>query len=358
MSEFTGVSTRWPRIAIGLALGFIMGALFAWIGTPIPWMMGPLVGMGIAQLCGAKLQLFPYGRQTGQWLIGTSVGLYFMPSVLGALVGNLGWIFLGAILTLIMAGLGGLLLARLSGIDKTSCYFATVPGGAAEMSVLAMKYGGNVPAVAITQSIRIALLVLIVPPVLAYAGFAGFDRGAAQILPPFVADKCLMLMAFTLAVAAVCAKLRVQNAWMMGPLISSAVITACGVSLSRVPVELVDLGQLLLGLALGSRFEKDFFLRYRMFIPYALFNALYLILACAGCAYLIAWGSGIAIGDALLALAPGGIGEMAITAKGLDLGVAIVTAFQFVRISAANFTPPFLFPLARKWHSRWVARSP
>ena len=53
--------------------------------------------------------------------------------------------------------------------------------------------------------------------------------------------------------------------------------------------------------------------------------------------------------------APGGIGEMAITAKGLDLGVAIVTAFQFVRISAANFTPPFLFPLARKWHDRYAA---
>ena len=357
MSEFTGVSSRWPRIFAGLALGVAMGALFSWIGTPIPWMMGPLVGMGVAQLCGAKLHLFPYGRQTGQWLIGTSVGLYFMPSVLGALLGNVGWIFLGAVLTLLLAGIGGLLLARVSSLDKTTCYFATVPGGAAEMSVLAMKYGGNVPAVAITQSIRIALLVLIVPPVLAYAGFAGFDRAAAQVLPPFAADKFLLLAGFTLIVAAICAKLRVQNAWMMGPLISCAIVTACGVSLSRVPVELVDLGQLLLGLALGSRFEKDFFLRYRMFIPYAIFNALYLILVCAGCAYMIAWGSGIAIADALLALAPGGIGEMAITAKGLDLGVAIVTAFQFVRITAANFMPPFFFPLARQWRDRWLARS-
>ena len=79
------------------------------------------------------------------------------------------------------------------------------------------------------------------------------------------------------------------------------------------------------------------------------------MLACAGCATLIAWGSGIAIGDTLLALAPGGIGEMAITAKGLDLGVAIVTAFQFVRISAANFTPPFLFPIIRRWRERSAA---
>jgi membrane AbrB-like protein len=355
MSEFAGIRTRWPRILIGLVLGAVMGALFAWIKTPIPWMIGPLVGIGVANLCGAKLQLLPYGRQTGQWLIGTSVGLYFMPQVLGALFGNIGWIVLGAILTLLMSGIGGLLLSRISGVDKTSCYFATVPGGAAEMSVLAMKYGGNVPAVAITQSIRIALLVLIVPPVLSYAGFAGIDRAAAQMLPPFIIDKFFILIGFTLVVAAVSARLRIQNAWMMGPLISCAVLTACGVTLSRVPVELVDVGQVLLGLALGSRFEKDFFVRYRMFIPYAVFNALYLIVACAGCAYLIAWGSGIAIGDTLLALAPGGIGEMAITAKGLDLGVAIVTAFQFVRISAANFMPPFFFPLARKWRDRYAA---
>lgn len=359
MSEFTGVRTRWPRILLGLALGLASGALFARIGTPIPWMMGPLVGMAVAQLCGAKLHLLPYGRQAGQWIIGSSVGLYFLPSVLGALLGNIGWIFLGAILTLIAAAIGGLLLSRMSGVDKTSCYFATVPGGAAEMSVLAMRYGGNVPAVAITQSMRIALLVLIIPPALTLAGFAGIDRAAAQLLPPFVADRFVMLMGITLVVAAICAKLRIQNSWMMGPLICSAIMTASGVTLSRVPVELVDAGQVLLGLALGSRFEKDFFLRHRMFIPYAVFNALFLMAACAACAWLIAWASGsIALGDALLALAPGGIGEMAITAKGLDLGVAVVTAFQFVRITAANFTPPFLFPLARQWREKRLAQKP
>lgn len=357
MSEFSGISTRWPRILLGLALGLAMGALFAWIKTPIPWMIGPLVGMGIANLCGAKLHVVPYGRQAGQWMIGTSVGLYFLPPVLGALLGNIGWIFLGAILTLALAALGGLILSAMSGVDRTSCYFATVPGGAAEMSVLAMKYGGNVPAVAITQSIRVSMLVLVIPPVLTYTGFSGIDRGAAQLLPPFVLNNFFILIAMTLAVAATCAKIRMQNAWMMGPLIFSAILTASGVTLSRVPVELVDIAQVMLGMALGSRFEKDFFLRYRMFIPYALFNGAFLMLACAACGWLIALGSGISLGDTLLALAPGGIGEMAITAKALELSVATVTAFQFVRISAANFTPPFLFPVLRRWRERWLARS-
>ncbi|HEY4135931.1 MAG TPA: AbrB family transcriptional regulator [Alphaproteobacteria bacterium] len=357
MSEFTGFRTRWRRIALGLALGLGAGAVFSWAKTPIPWMIGPLVTIGLVKLLGGKPEVLPYGRQGGQWFIGSAVGIYFTPAVLVALLGYVGWIFLGAILTMVLAALGGLLLARMSGVDRTSCYFATVPGGAAEMSVLAMKYGGNVPAVAISQSLRVSTLVLVIPAVLTYTGFADLDRTAVDMLPPFNVEKFFVLIGITLASAVAFAKLRIQNAWMMGSLISSAVVAASGITLSRVPVEIIDVAQVMLGMALGSRFEREFFLRYKLFIPYALFNGFFLMVACAGVAIGIAWASGLPLGSVLLALAPGGIGEMAITAKGLELGVATVTAFQFVRITAANFSPPVVFPLMRKLGGRWLARS-
>jgi membrane AbrB-like protein len=244
----------------------------------------------------------------------------------------------------------------MSGVDKTSCYFATVPGGAAEMSVLAMKYNGNVPAVAISQSLRVSTLVLVIPAVLTYTGFADLDRTAVDMLPPFVTEKFLILMATTLAGALLFVKLRLQNPWMMGSLITSAVVAANGITLSRVPVETIDVAQVMLGMALGSRFEREFFLRYKLFIPYALFNGFFLMVACAGVAVVVAAASGLPLGSVLLALAPGGIGEMAITAKILELGVATVTAFQFVRITAANFSPPLVFPLIRKLNNRRLAR--
>lgn len=346
MSEFANLQRRWPKILLGLALATAAGFLFSWLKTPLPWMIGPLVSLAIANLLGAGLDVVPYGRQVGQLHIGTGVGLYFTPPVLAALLGSAGWIFAGGITVMLIAATSGVILARVSGVDRTSCFFATVPGGAAEMAVMADRYGGSVPAVAIAQSVRVALLVLIIPALLTYTGLGTVDRTLAQPLHVFSATLFPVLMAITALGGLAFALLKLQNPWMMGPLMTAAALTALGFDLSSVPSPLMNAAQLFLGSALGARFERDFFLRHRFFIPFAIINATYLILTCAALAFALAWASGIPFGTLLVAVAPGGIAEMAITAQALNLGVAMVTAFQFIRIVLANFGAPFLF---RAW---------
>lgn len=62
---------------------------------------------------------------------------------------------------------------------------------------------------------------------------------------------------------------------------------------------------------------------------------------------LAAWGLALVAGlhpaTAVLATAPGGIAEMAITAKVLQLGVPVVTAFQVLRYVAVLTLTPLLF---------------
>jgi membrane AbrB-like protein len=235
-----------------------------------------------------------------------------------------------------VAAVGGRLLARVSGIDKTTCFFATVPGGAAEMSVLAARYGGVVPAVAVAQSLRVAMLVLILPAAVTYSGMAVGAREPALTLP-IAAGPLVLMIAITAAGGALCQKLRLQNPWTMGPLLASAALSACEIQLSGIPHVASNLAQLMLGSALGSRFEREFFLRYRLFIPVALMNGTYIIAASATVALIVAWMSEVPIATAIMGCGPGGIAEMTITAKALGLGVATVTAFQMVRIVLANF---------------------
>ena len=52
---------------------------------------------------------------------------------------------------------------------------------------------------------------------------------------------------------------RFANAWVLGPLACVGGLTAFGLPLSGLPPELVNGGQLLLGVALGSRFSPSFF---------------------------------------------------------------------------------------------------
>ena len=59
-----------------------------------------------------------------------------------------------------------------------------------------------------------------------------------------------------------------------------------------------------------------------------------MIALCAGFAGVLAWATGLGWATLVLGASPGGIGEMAITAKVLGLGVPIVTAFQVCRLVA------------------------
>ncbi|MGE5539593.1 MAG: AbrB family transcriptional regulator [Gemmatimonas sp.] len=332
-------------MVVALVMTIAAALAFEQVHIPIPWMLGPLISMAVVNLLGAALEPIPYGRQTGQVFIGTGVGLYFTPSVLAALVSQAWVIFLGGILVMAVAAVGGRLLARVSGIDRTTCFFATVPGGAAEMAVLAARYGGMVPAVAIAQSIRVVMLVIIVPAVVTYSGVAAGAREPPLALP-FALQPFAIMIAVSIVAGYVFQKLKLQNPWMMGPLLVTAALACFETGQSAIPRLISNLSQLMLGMALGSRFEREFFLRYRLFIPIALLNGSYIIVASAAVALVVTWLAGIPLATALTGCGPGGIAEMTITAKALSLGVATVTAFQLVRIVLANFGAVYVLRLA------------
>ena len=58
------------------------------------------------------------------------------------------------------------------------------------------------------------------------------------------------------------------------PIFFGATLTVSGIDLSAVPHQLTDFAQLMFGLMLGPRYERAFFARHRMFIPFALINSL------------------------------------------------------------------------------------
>jgi hypothetical protein len=59
----------WPaRLGVGVAAG----RLCSRIGTPIPWMPGPLVALAAWRVSGVPMAAPPGGRQAGQGIIGTA----------------------------------------------------------------------------------------------------------------------------------------------------------------------------------------------------------------------------------------------------------------------------------------------
>lgn len=337
------------RCAATLAVGTAAGALCVALHTPIPWMLGPLFAIAILGVAGAPVSLPVELRYAGQWIIGTSLGLYFTPQVIQQVIGIAWLLALGALFAIVLGYVSGLALARMSGLDRTTGVFASIPGGAAEMSVLGERFGGQMDRIAAAHSLRILMVVAIVPAAITALGVHGDDvylPGTTR----FDAWGFALLMALTLAGSLVLQRFGLVNAFVLGSLAVAIPLTAATIDLSSLPQPVSALGQLLIGCALGARFGPGFLRGAHRFVAAVALSVLLSIALAAGFGLALAWLAGQHPATMVLGNAPGGIAEMCITAKVLQLGVPIVTSFHVTRLFALLILTPLVFPRVREWY--------
>ena len=332
--------SRPARIAAGLAVCAAGGAFFAWLHTPLPWMIGSLVAMAAFRMSGVRIEAVPGGRNLGQLVVGTSLGLYFTATVMHEVASFWPWfVFLG----FAAIGLGAasaLVLIGVAKVDRATAYFSSMPGGAADMANMGERHGAQMDLVAFAHSMRMLLVVTVIPVSITLAGFSATDEYRA-ITVPFDAPRLGALFALAGAAAWIAQSLRAPSAFTLGPLLLSIAVTAWGVSFSSVPTLLTNAAQVLLGCSLGSRFDRHFITTAPRFVAALIPSIAVMVGLAALVGWLISATSGAYIGTALLAAAPGGIAEMAITAKVLRIGVAFVTAAHVVRyVIVILFTVP------------------
>jgi hypothetical protein len=289
--------------------------------------------------------LAPYARQMGQVILGSAVGLYFTPSVVAELAGNFLAIIAATIAVFVVAGLGALTLSRASGVDSKSTFFASIPGGAMAMAVLAERYGAEIVPVAVAHSLRVSLVVILIPVALTYGGI---PLVAAAYRPDVPLDYMILVPWLLLGcvLGEVSERLRLHNGYLLMPIFFGAALTVSGIRLSAVPHGFTDFAQLMFGLVLGARYERAFFVRYKLFIPFALLNSFLVLLFSVAAGAALAWAFSLPIATMIMATAPGGLAEMTITAQALQIGVPLVVAFHLFRVVVVNMGTQYIFTFA------------
>jgi membrane AbrB-like protein len=336
------------RTVLAVAIGAASGYACAWMHTPIPWMLGPLFSLAILRIGGVDVGVPTPVRYVGQWIIGTSLGLYFTPHVVQEVAGLWHVLAAGAVFSVAVGYLSAWVLARMARLDRTTALFASVPGGAAEMAVLGERFGARVDRVAAAQSLRILIVVAIIPAVYALLGLHGADPyvpGAKTFdLPGFA-----VLMAATLGGGVLFQRMRLANAFVLGALAVAIPLTAAQFELSAMPQLASNAGQCLLGCALGSRFQRDFLHGAHRFVGAVVATVLLAIIVSAVFGIGLAYAASLHPATLVLGTAPGGIAEMCITAKVLQLGVPVVTAFHVARVVVILLTTVPLFARLERW---------
>jgi len=347
MSIVTNFRERLPRMALALAISIPAGALLAWLETPIPWMIGPMVAVATVNLLGIRAFALPYGRQMGQVILGSAIGVYFTPPVLIALGANAFPILITTLSAFAIGGVGALVMSKVSGVDGKSAFFASIPGGSMAMANLAEKYGATMPPVAVAHSLRVSILVIVIPFGLTYGGI---HIEPSTFRPEFTLNYSILLpwLAGGFVLGELSERLRFHNGCLLTPLFLGAILALNGVTLSEIPSWLTDFAQLMFGLILGERYERAFFAKHRLFIPFALINAVFIILASVAVALSVSWAFDLPLATMIIATAPGGMAEMAIVAQALQMAIPTVMAFHLFRIIIVNMGTQYIY-IAAMW---------
>jgi membrane AbrB-like protein len=314
-----------------LAAGATGGAAFRYAHLPLPWLLGSLAVTMALSLAGAPVRLIRWGRPAGTLVVGASTGLQFTATVVAKLLTMLVPIIAAAFVSTIIGAIGGLLYIRLTGVDRTTAFFATVPGGVVETLTVAPQYGGHVEPIMVAQTTRVALIVVFAPfLVIFFAGGSGQNPLLSVPVAPWLPLIALFAVAGT--IAWLLSHTRSPNAWLMAPLFIGAALSNLGWIEGRMPDGLIIAAQVVIGTALGAQFRPEFLTRLHRLLAASVVVVVFAAGSMALIAAATAWLMGYPVPTMVLAMAPAGIAEMVLTGKVLGLDATVIAGFQLARV--------------------------
>lgn len=327
-------------------VGALGGAVANVANFPLPWIVGSMIAACLVALIWGVQPAPPVSRISGQLVIGAALGLAVTPEALVAVVTDLHLVIAAALFTVALSVLIALMQVRFSKTDLPTAMFSSIPGGPAEMAQFAERYGGDPARVALAQTLRIMTIVIAFPALLAMSGAADFKLSPHSTS---VADPWELLVLFGAAAlgAALASISRVASPAFLGALLMVGALAAGKLLHTTMPDSLAILGQVLIGVSIGSRFRRTLLKSgWRLLLQVAATTVILL----AGCVLIAAAVARVMQTDfhtMVLANAPGSMPEMAMTARALDLDFSAVTAFHLARLLIVMISMPLIY--------RWTA---
>jgi uncharacterized protein len=337
----------WRPVFTALAVGAGGGVLYYGLHLPLPWMMGAMVATTIASMAGLEQAIPAWSRPPTIAVLGTLLGSSFTREIAARMFDWLPSLAALPVYILVIGLLALVYLRRVARLDPLSAFFCATPGGLGEMVILGDRAGGDLRTISLVHATRILLIVLTVPLAFRLLGYLPPGRSTA---PPAGIE------ALDLAVLALCAVagiyggqlLRLPAPGLLGPMILSAAAHLAGLVDGAPPPWLVAAAQIVIGAAIGCRFEG---------YPAARVLGMMLIglgLTVLMLAVTLLFGAGLQALTGMplpllvLAFVPGGLAEMSLVALALTDDPAFVATNHIVRIGLVVLFASALFRLYRR----------
>lgn len=339
-----------------ILLSFIGGYIFSLSGAPIGWLLGSLISAWLICAFGfgqGKLQgIHPFWRQLGQAILGIELAHSFKVSIIHTFEVHFILILITVLITIIISILSGVVLWRFSSASMMTCLFGSTPGGISAMPSIAEEVGANTLVVSIMQTLRILLVVGLIPLYVESLLPHSEKITPAIHLSDFTFHSFLWTVCLIIGGcggALIWKKIKMPAPWLIGSMLGAVIMQLLGTLVyeNRVmaywPPHLTIFAQILIGTSIGSRIRSEMFKGLRQIFIVSLVSTLSLVLLMISISAVISEFTHIPLVTCILAFAPGGVAEMSTAAVALHADSTFVLAVQTIRLMIILILLPPLF---------------
>jgi uncharacterized protein len=326
-------AARWTALgAATLLAGLALNAA----ALPSPFLFGALLaGLAVALLRPAELEITPALFTAAQAATGVALGAYLQSSSLGALGDDWLPVTLVSAATLAVSLGAGVVMARVTELDRPTAALGMVAGGASGIVTMARELGGDDRLVAFMQYVRVLIVVLLTPILVAVA-FPGHhgDTGTATGIPVLGTPRDWLVTA-GLAIAGSTAghRTRLPAGALLGPMILAGAVTlGAPEGWFVVPAVIQNAAFAVIGLQVGLRFTVETVRQTGRLLGPVLLSVVVLLVACFGLAVVLEATTSVSLLDAYLATTPGGLYAVLAAAVGAGANTTFIIAVQGLRV--------------------------
>ncbi len=339
-------------LSIALGIGLIGGLIAHFINMPLAWMMGPMLATFVASLLRVPMGVPMQFRSGILGVIGIFLGASFTPDTLDQAakwpISMIAVLLYVPIITFVITWF----YSRIARLDPATALFSATPGGLTPMVVLGAAAGGNEQEIALTQGLRVLLLVMSAPLiVLMITGVVANGHGDSQSVQ-MTLNEGLLTAGCAIITVLVFRKLHIPAAYMTGAMAASMVLHVSGIVEGNLPDWLLAGSLLILGSAIGSRFSGVKIAVLVRLTGYSVLATFVVLAFTGGVAWFVSQWLDLDFIAVLLAFAPGGVAEMSLIALALNVEPSFVAFHHIVRI----FEIVLLAPLLAKWFQRHMQK--
>ena len=341
-------------------LTLLIAALGGFVGKKLKFPAGLLVGAMVFtsafNVLSGKGEFYTVVRVMLQVLSGALVGSRIGPNELKNMK-SLIWSVVALVVSMMLLNVSfAFLILLFSDLNPATALFATTPGGASDMGIIAPDFGGDAGIVAILQVCRLVLIYLFIPPTIRYFDKREAAKHPEGIIPRQKAEllgasavgtskKMFLLMVLAAAVGGVILHfLGVSAGAMIGAMIGSGIFCVTK-GRQKYPALLKTMLQVCSGAYIGCRIDKATVMQLDQLIVPLIIMLLGIFAFTFGTSFVLRKVSGLDRSTAMLAATPGGIQEMSLLSDELDADTPKVAVMHTARLVFVILLFPYMIQI-------------